>query len=79
MNDKKHVAFDTDGNKLPYSPDEVHERALNILQQGDLILVISKVGEDIAVNVLGPPSRLTLNMLEQAVEAYRNILDTQGL
>lgn len=79
MNDKKDMAFDTNGNKMPYSPDEVLDKALNILQQGDLILVISKIGDSLAVNVLGPPSRETLNMLEQAVEAYRNIINKQGL
>lgn len=69
-----HIAFNTDGKKLPYSPDEVKEVAMDILKRGELILVVSKIDGKLGVNVLGPPSNETLEILEDVTDAYRRAI-----
>jgi hypothetical protein len=76
-NDAKHVAFDAEGNQLPLSDDEVVETTLDILKEGKLILVVSEINGTLGVNVMGPPSWETLNILEQITESYRKALEAQ--
>jgi hypothetical protein len=68
------TAYGLDGNKLPLSGDEVKQTTMDILSKGEIVLVISKVDDALGVNIMGPPSKETLEILEQVVTTYKKIL-----
>lgn len=68
------MAVDGNGNPLPYSPQEVRAIVLKMIDDGDIQAVIVRVGDDLAVQVFGPPSRELLDVLETTTRAYRRAL-----
>jgi len=74
-----HVAFDDEGNKLDLTPEQVREKSLQLLSEGELLVVISRIGDDLAINVMGKPSVEIFGALQQACEGYRKALDALGL
>lgn len=68
------MAIGRDGNPLPYSPAEVRAIVLKMIDEGDIMAVIVRVKDDLAVQVFGPPSAELLDVLETATQAYRRTL-----
>lgn len=72
------MAFGTDGNPLPYSPEEVTAVCQKALQDGDLIAAILRLPTgDLAVQVFGPPSHELVDMLEAAASQYKRAIGLQ--
>ncbi len=74
------MAVDPEGRPLPMTPAEVRATIVKLIDTGELIAVIvrDRTTEDIAMQVLGPPSRAVLDTLETAVRAYRRVLNGHG-
>ena len=69
------MAVGTDGNPLPYSPDEVKRMALKAVDDGDILAVLIRLPSgDLAFNVFGPPSWELIDMLEGAVSQFKRAL-----
>lgn len=64
-------AIDKDGNRIPYSSDEVGMISKDIITRGKIIMVVSVVDDQIGAHVFGPPSEELIEILEQVTTAYR--------
>jgi hypothetical protein len=77
------MAFDIDGRPLPHAPTDVRKMIMGALEDPDsqLVAVILRKGDELMIQVLGPPSRETLKQLEHvlktAITGYRGILRGQ--
>lgn len=69
------IAVDEHGKPLPsYTSEQATQRVDEMLAKGNLLAVIVEVDDQIAVQVLGPPSEKIARSLEQAATAYRRVL-----
>jgi hypothetical protein len=68
------MAVDRDGAPLPYTPEQVRAIVTDALESGEIQAVIIKKGDDLMVQVFGPPSRELLDVLETATRGYRRAL-----
>jgi signal transduction histidine kinase len=68
------LAIDPDGRVLPYRPDEVRQIVLRMIDQGEILFVGVRVGDDLAVQAFAPPSQDLVDALEQAAHAIREAL-----
>lgn len=73
------LGFDLAGRPLAYSSDQVNTMIDRALEDPDakLVLVILQKGDDLMVQVMGPPSRAILDQLEETTRAYRRIVHGQ--
>jgi hypothetical protein len=72
------MAIGTDGNPLPYSPEEVKQVALKAVDGGELLAAVFRLSSgDLSVQVFGPPSHELVDALEQAVSQYKRVLRLQ--
>lgn len=65
-------AYDINGNKLPFNQKQIREVINHMMEQGEIVAVIIKVGNDLGVQVFGPPSDELIGILEQTLEAYKH-------
>lgn len=72
------MAVDIEGTPLPYTPTAVRDIVLKMIAEGEIIAVVVRRDDDLGVQVFGPPSQELLAVLEQATNAYRNVLKGQG-
>lgn len=70
----ENMAVDMDGTPLAMSPEDVRAYVLRMVDEGEIIAVIARHQDELAVQVFGPPSRKLLGILEDAVKAYRRVL-----
>jgi hypothetical protein len=68
------MAVDGDGNSLPYTGPEVRDIVLKMVDEGEIMAVILRKGEQLGVQVFGPPSKELLDILETTTRAYRRAL-----
>jgi hypothetical protein len=70
------MAIDDQGHVLPYGPEQVRaivQKALND-PTSEILAIVLRVKDDLMVQVMGPPSRELLNILEMTARSYRNAL-----
>lgn len=79
MSDDEHrnIGIGGDGKILPISSDEVDEIVKDATFNGEIVMVVSKKDEQLAVKVFGPPSWETLEILEHITKTYRQVLEAQ--
>ena len=65
------MAVDLDGHALPYTGAQVRDIVLKMVDEGEIIAVILRKGDELGVQVFGPPSVELLEILETATRAYR--------
>ncbi len=69
------MAVNEDGTSLPMNPRQVQDHVSEILRNGgEIMAVIVKRGDELAVPVFGPPSREILEILKVTVRAYERTL-----
>ncbi len=72
------MAVGTDGNPLPFSPEEVKRVALKAVDEGDILAVLIRLPSgDLAFNVFGPPSQEMVEMLDNAVSQFKRVIAFQ--
>ena len=71
------MAVDMDGNPLPFSPAAVRAMVLEMLDEGTLLAFVVQRGDDIGVQVVGPPSMALVELMEQAVSGLRKVVEGQ--
>jgi hypothetical protein len=70
--DESHdMALDIDGHPIPMAPGEVRRMVLKLLDEGRLLAFVVKHGDNVGVQVMGPPSIELVELLEQAVAGLR--------
>jgi hypothetical protein len=74
----KDMAVDGTGKPLPYTPDQVQAIVHQALADGQILAAIVRKGDDLMVQVFGPPSQEILDVLLETVRAYRVVLRGQG-
>lgn len=72
------MALDLDGRPLPIAPADVRKRAMQMFDEGELLAVIVKQGDDVSVQVMGPPSAALVELLQQAVDGLRKATRGHG-
>jgi hypothetical protein len=70
MDHPDNFAIDHDGRPLPFSPTDVATIVKKAIDSGDLVLAVLMHDGDIMVQVFGPPSQQTAEILQQAAKAY---------
>jgi hypothetical protein len=70
-NESHDMALDLDGHPLPMAPGEVRGMIQTLLDEGDLLAFVVRRGDEVGVQVLGPPSMALVELLEQAVAGLR--------
>jgi hypothetical protein len=73
-----HMAVDSAGKPLPYAPAEVRLITERMIRDGEIVAVIAQVGDDLAVQVFGPPSQQLVDVLQTAADAYRRVVRGEG-
>lgn len=70
------LGFDLDGTPLPMLSEDVNAKLDAAFKHPDskLRLVVFTLHEELFVNVMGPPTREDLELLEHLVESYTKIL-----
>lgn len=68
------MAVDAEGRALAHSPEEVRAICVRMIEEGEILAVIARVHDDLAVQVFGPPSQELLDCLDRATQAYRRVL-----
>jgi len=75
---RKHAsAVDHEGNQLDLNGDEVDAAARHIVEHGEPVMIVARLGDDFGVRVFGPPDIKMLDYLETITKAYRDILGKQ--
>jgi hypothetical protein len=65
------MAVDLDGHPLPMAPGEVRAMVEKMLEEGELLAFIVRRGDEVGVQVFGPPSMELVELLEQAAAGLR--------
>jgi len=69
------MAIDAKGHPMPWTPEQVRAKVLQMIDEGDIkAVIIEDAHGDLGVQVFGPPSRQLLDVLETATRAYRRVL-----
>jgi len=70
------VAMGADGHPLPISSDEVKAKALQAVDDGDLLCAVFKLPSgDLSFQVFGPPSRELVELLKGAMAQYERAVN----
>lgn len=72
--DLRHVedmVIDHDGKPLAMAPQDVRAMLLKMIDEGDILAVVVRVGDDVGVQVFGPPSLALCDVLDQAAQGLR--------
>lgn len=65
------MALDLDGNPIAMPPGDVRAMILKLLDEGELLAWVVRRGEEVGVQVCGPPSMELVELLEQAAAGLR--------
>jgi hypothetical protein len=76
---KEVLGYDTEGKKLPYDNTRAQQEADFIFKEGNLVLVISELDGHLSIQIMNAPSLKVLRLLEQTVDAYKNVLKDKKL
>lgn len=66
------LGFDLNGN--PIQDQYADEKGREIFEKGKLLLVINELDGELSVQIMGPPSEKTLELLQHAVDSYKKIV-----
>jgi hypothetical protein len=70
--DERHdMAVDLDGNPIPLAPGDVRKMITKLLDEGEILAYVVRRGDEVGVQVFGPPSMALVELLEQAVAGLR--------
>jgi hypothetical protein len=67
---KVELTFDLKGNIIP----DQQGKGMEIFEKGKLLLVVSELDGQLSIQVMGPPSEKTLDILHDTWKAYRKII-----
>jgi hypothetical protein len=68
------IALDEQGRPLPHSPAEVRKIVRQMADEGEVLAVIVRVENDLAVKVFGPPSQELAEALRTVANSYTTFL-----
>lgn len=63
------LGFDLDGNPIPDAG-----RGMEIFEKGNLVLVVSELDGELSIQIMGPPSEKTAELLHHAWKTYKKIV-----
>lgn len=70
------MAVDHEGRPIAMAPIDVRKMVMKMINEGEILLVAVRVGDDVAVQVFGPPSEELCDVLDQTARNLRRA--TQG-
>lgn len=76
----KAFGIDDEGKKTSHGNEEkMAVRDDEIFEKGELVAVVSRLGEEFAIKIMGPPNIKTLEYLQTVARAYEKILNHLGI
>lgn len=66
-----HVAISGDGAPLQFTPEQVQSAIQRAIYEGDLILAVFRIRNDVMVKVFGEPSEDIARLLDMVATNYR--------
>jgi DNA-directed RNA polymerase subunit RPC12/RpoP len=75
---RHNMAVDSEGQSLPFTPEEVNRISEQALRDGSIVAAIIRLPSgDMSVQIFGPPSHELVDMLDATARAYRRVLKGQ--